>query len=286
MPIARSLPRSFLYVPATQPGLFGKASSGGSDAVVLDLEDAVPLARKSQARAHVGDWLDAPDESATAEQWVRLNAESVAEDLAAVVHPNLRGLFVAKCSVPTLEEVSGELRTLERRRGLAEGSVGLIGLVESAEALLSLQAMASSPRLCTFGLGEVDLLADLRMSRQVSDAALDTLRTQVVLHCASAQLRPPVAPTSVAFRELDQFRASTRHLFELGFRSRTAIHPNQVSVIHEVLTPDDDTVWAAHDVVERYTSAGGGVTTDADGRLIDAAVVREAQEILCRRGLA
>ena len=49
------LPRSFLYVPATRPDLFAKAVAGPADAIVLDLEDAVPVADKPRARAAVRD---------------------------------------------------------------------------------------------------------------------------------------------------------------------------------------------------------------------------------------
>lgn len=146
--------------------------------------------------------------------------------------------------------------------------------------------MARHPRLLTFGVGEVDLLADLRMTRtERSGPALDGVRSRVVLHCAAARLAPPVAPTSTAFRDLDAFAESTRHLHDLGFRSRTAIHPAQVPVIHAVLTPDTAAVEAAQDVVARFAAAGSGITTDAEGRMVDAAVVREARETLARADL-
>lgn len=279
-----TLPRSFLYVPGTRPELFAKASAGPADAVVLDLEDSVPVALKVQARAHVRSRLtEDPEIASTTQQWVRINAESVAEDLEAVTHPALDGVFLAKCSVRALDQASRALDDLETGRGLGPGSVGVVGLVESADALLSLAEMARNPRLRTFGIGEVDLLGDLRMSRtDRSAAAVDMLRSQIVVHCAAAGLQAPVAPTSTAFRDLEMFRVSTHRLLDLGFRSRTAIHPSQVPVIHDVLMPDAVAIAAARDVTERFAAAAGGVTTDAHGRLIDAAVVREAHETLSR----
>lgn len=284
MVATRTLPRSFLYVPANKPDLFGKASAGPADALVLDLEDAVPVAMKAQAREEVSRWLTETLEAPrTAQQWVRINADSVADDLEAITRPALDGVFLAKCSVRALDEVSATLESLERSRGLPEGSLGVVGLVESAEGLLSLAEMARHSRLRTFGIGEVDLLGDLRMSRtDRSAAAVDLLRTQVVVHAAAAGLQAPVAPTSTAFRDLDWFRETTQQMLDLGFRSRTAIHPSQVPVIHEVLTPDEAALAAARDVMARFEAAEGGVTTDVQGRLIDAAVVREAQETLSR----
>lgn len=288
------LPRSFLYVPGHKPDLFAKASAGPADAIVLDLEDAVPVPLKEEARSHVSRWLGA-EESADrrtsrhplgrrVREWVRIAADSVEDDLDAVVGRSLDGVFLAKSTASALEEVSAVLDRLERLRGVPAGAVGVVGLVESAEGFLQLETMSRMPRLVTFGIGEADLLGDLRMSRTARSAsAIDGLRSQVVLHCAAAGRQAPVAPTSTAFRDLDGFRETTRAMLDLGFRSRTAIHPAQVSVIHDVFTPGPEQVEAAQDVMARFLAARGGVTIDAAGRLIDAAVVREARETLSRR---
>jgi citrate lyase subunit beta/citryl-CoA lyase len=276
------LPRSFLYVPGTRPELFAKAAAGPADAVVLDLEDAVPLHLKAEARSAVRRWLEGGS-GAGAEQWVRVNGEAIGEDLDMVVQPGLAGLFLAKASLPTVAEVTERLDTLETTRGLPAHSVRMVGLLESARALVDLASLAAAPRMTTFGIGEVDLLADLRMSRSEGSAvAVSALRTQVVVHAAAAGLAAPVAPTSTDFRDLAAFRESSRLMHDLGFRSRTAIHPAQVPVIHEVLTPSTDVVAAARSAIQRFEAAGGGVTTDEHGRLIDVAVVREARETLAR----
>lgn len=280
------LPRSFLYVPTVRPELFAKAAAGSADALILDLEDAVPLARKDEARAHLRDWLGTRGPgrtSAEPELWVRADPDALEADLDAAVSLATSGIVLAKCVASTLDATDAHLATLERERGIAPGSIPVIGLVESGRGLLDLPRMTSVERLLTFGLGEADLLGDLRMVRsERSAAALDALRVQVVVHCAAAGKQAPVAPTSTAFRDLEAFAESTRHLRDLGFRSRTAIHPGQVPVIHEVFAPAEAEVAAARDLLERFEAAGGGVTTAADGRLIDAAVVRAARELLDR----
>ncbi len=279
-----TLPRSFLYVPAVKPDLFAKATAGPADAVVLDLEDAVPVPDKHAAREHVRSWLADRSPADGAEQWVRVDVEAVEHDLDAAVAPALAGVFLAKSSAAGLAEACRVLDDLEAGRGLKAGSVGVVALVESAASLLELATMALRPRLRAFALGEADLFADLRITRSARSAtAIDTVRTQVVLHGAAAGLEAPVAPTSTDFRDLERFAQTSRELFDLGFRSRTAIHPGQVPVINEVFSPDTDAVAAAQDVMARFEAAAGGVTTDASGRLIDAAVVRSARETLSRR---
>jgi citrate lyase subunit beta/citryl-CoA lyase len=276
------LPRSFLYVPANRPDLFPKATAGAADAVVLDLEDAVPLPDKPNARRSVRVWLEGGSTTST-ELWVRINAGSVSEDLESVVRPGLAGVFLAACRVSGLDEAARALARLEPDRGLVDGSVRVVGLVEDAAGLLELAEMSAHPRLTAFGIGEVDLLGDLRMARSPrSEAAVLGLRAHVVVHSAAAGLEAPVAPTSTDFRDLEAFAEGTRAMADLGFRSRTAIHPAQVPVIHDVLTPTADQEAAARDVVRRFEAAAQGVTTDASGRLIDAAVVRAARETLAR----
>lgn len=287
-PSAPVLPRSFLYVPGSKPELFTKAAAGPADAFVLDLEDAVPVTGKAQARADVRRWLegrDADRAASGAEPWVRVNADALDDDLEAVLRPGLVGLFLAKTSVSALAELTVLLERLEPERGLAGGSVRVVGLLEDARSLLDLPELARSPRLTTFGIGEVDLMADLRIDRTSRSAsAVETLRIQVVLHAAAAGLAAPVAPTSTDFRDLEAFAESTRLMQDLGFRSRTAVHPAQVGVINDALSPTPEAVEAARGVVDRFTAAGGGVSTDERGRLIDAAVVRQAQETLARAG--
>jgi citrate lyase subunit beta/citryl-CoA lyase len=276
------MPRSLLYVPASRADLFDKAHQGVADAIVLDLEDAVPLPEKETARTNVRRWLEAVDPAAGAEIWVRVSAEFVAEDVEVAALPAVAGLLVAKASKEVLERVHEELTGQERSRKL-DRAVGIVALVETAAALVTLPEMAAHPRVRTFGVGEVDLLADLRMRRTPGTAAaVDSVRLEIVRHAAAAGLAAPVAPTSTDFRDLDAFAASTRHLVDLGFRSRTAVHPAQVPVVNEVLTPDEETLARARSLVALAESAGGGVALDEEGRLVDAAVVREAHEVIAR----
>ena len=276
------LPRSFLYVPGSRPDLFEKGHRGEADAIVLDLEDAVPLPDKEEARAQVRRWLEQDPFPDGAEVWVRVSAEFVVADLEAVVHPAVAGLFVAKASSEVMTQVDAELTRLEAARGVS-APLGVVALIESASTLVSLPELSRHRRVRSFGVGEVDLLADLRVRRTTgTQAAVDTIRLEIVRHAAAAGLDAPVAPTSTDFRDLDAFAASTRQLADLGFRSRTAVHPAQARVINQVLTPDAEALERARRLVALAEAAGGGITVDEDGRLVDAAVVREAHETLSR----
>lgn len=276
--------RSYLYVPGDRPEMLAKAADRGADALLLDLEDAVAPERKAFARAAVAEWLSR-HAGAHAERWVRVNAEHVAADIAAVALPGLNGVSVAKATPAVLAAADEALAHAERRQGLPAGSIRMIPLVESAEALLELADLARHPRVLRLAVGEADLAADLRLRPSAGEPELLPLRLQVVVASAAAGLQAPIGPVAVDFRDLDALRASTRRLSDLGFRARSAIHPAQVAVINEVLTPADDEVVQARRLVERFehaVAAGSGATTDEQGRMIDAAIVRSARETLAR----
>lgn len=282
--LTRVLPRSFLYVPGNRPDLFAKGAAGPADALVLDLEDAVPVPEKDGARRQVIAWLNerTPDPTGP-EVWIRVSSEFLADDLDAAVRPGVQGLFLAKCSAEHLDTLSLTLTPLEQERRVVPG-LDVVGLIETAAAVRDLARITEHPRLTSLGVGEVDLLGDLRMTRSPrTAAAIDALRTQIVVHCSAAGRAAPVAPTSTDFRDLSAFEESTRHLLDLGFRSRTAIHPSQIDVIHDVASPSPETLGEAQLIVDQFAQSKGGVTLDARGRLIDAAVVREAIETLGRR---
>lgn len=258
-----------------------------SDAVIVELEDAVSEANKPQARAAAAVFLDSLGAEHSERQrpsaWARVNRESLAADLEAVVKPTLAGVFLPKCTPAVLAEFDEIVGELERHRDAPARKLEAICLIESAEGLLALRDIVRHPRVRTLAVGEVDLLADLRMVRSDRTASvIDGFRARIVLGCAAAGLTAPVSPTSVDFADLDAFRESTRRMLELGFRSRTAIHPDQVAVINDVFTPSAAEIVEARDLMRRLAESPSGVALDSRGRLIDKAVIRQATEVLDR----
>lgn len=269
----RAVPRSFLYVPGHRSDLVDKAGRSGADALVVDLEDAVGPADKDLARAAVSGWLGSARPAP--ERWVRIAGDVLDADLQALADHAPDGLFLADCRAQGLDRLESWLAD--------SGADGcrVVGLVEDAAGLGEVPQLGRFPHLLTVGIGMVDLLAELRISRRAT-AAVAALQLDVVVGAAVAGLAAPVAPTSTDFRDLDTFRATTEALVDAGFRSRTAIHPAQVMVVNDVLTPTADEIAEAQDVLDRFDRAAGGVTTDARGTMIDLAVVRAARETLAR----
>lgn len=282
-----TIPRSYLYVPGDAPEKLAKALTRGADAVIVDLEDAVPPAAKDSARDAVRGWLaDQPAAGPGRPQlWVRVNPGALGhEDARAVVGGALTGVMAAKTeSAAELDALDGVLTAAESAAGLPAGAIRLVPLLESGSAVLRAGEIAAGPRVERLQLGEADLTADLGITVGPDERELDHLRSQIVLVSAAARIAPPVAPVSTNFRDLEALRSSTRALARRGFLGRACIHPAQVQVVNEVFTPTAEEVEAARDLIARFdeaVAAGRGVVVSAAGRMVDEAVVRQARRVL------
>lgn len=277
--------RSYLYVPGDAPQKLDKALHRGADALIVDLEDAVPAAGKDRARALVAEWLDGLPATGRPAVWVRVNPGPAGEDDArAVTSPNLAGVCLAKAdSAAQVATLGVALATAEETRGLPVGTVAVVPLLESAAAILAAPAIARAPRVARLQIGEADLRAELGVTLGPDERELLFARSQVVLAAAAAGIAPPVAPVSTDYRDLAALRASTVALRRLGFLGRACVHPAQVEVVNEVFTPTPEELAEAADLVHRFDAAvgsGAGVLVDVDGRMVDAAVVRAARRLL------
>lgn len=280
-------PRSYLYVPGDQDERLAKALERGADALILDLEDAVAPSNKPLARELVSAWI-AQHAGAAGAIWVRITAERFPEDIAAISGP-IAGVMVPNAELPLLARVDEALSVRERDLGLAEGSLGVIPLIETARGLLGAVDLASHRRTVRLAIGRADLAGELGLGIDHEGPEFRPILLQLVIASSAAGIAAPVAPTSTDFRDLDALRASTEQLLRLGYRGRTAVHPAQLAVINDVFTPSADEVERALRLVAAFDEAernGFGVTTDENGRMVDVAVVRSARDTLQRAGAA
>ena len=132
-------------------------------------------------------------------------------------------------------------------------------------------------------VGEADLRADLGVTPGADERELLCARSQVVLASAAAGIAPPVAPVSTELPRPRRVRARRPSaLARLGFVGRACIHPAQVAVVNEVFTPSPEAVERARLLLAEFGGAGRAVGVDADGRMVDEAVLRQARTVLAR----
>ena len=273
------LPRSYLYVPGNAADKLAKALGRGADALLLDLEDAVPIAEKERAREEVAAFLEGQPPGGTVELWVRVNPGGLGRDdvrrLAGI--PALTGLALAKADAVTIVRVATLLEELGDRTS------HLMPMIETPAAVLDALAIARAPRVQRIQVGEVDLTGDAGITPGPDEVELVGIRTAVVLASAAAGIVPPLGPVSRITADPEALAESTRRVARLGYVGRACIHPAQIPVVHSVFTPEPGQVEEARETLRLLADAearGSGVALDAQGRLIDPAVVLGARRVL------
>jgi citrate lyase subunit beta/citryl-CoA lyase len=283
--------RSLLNTPANRPAMVEKAAGYGADALILDLEDAVPLAEKAEARLIARDALG---RSAThgLVQYVRVNGSAtglLADDLDAIVAPGLRGIQLPKVGGPAeIADVDARLAALETARGLPVGGIELLVSLESARGVFfAYEILAAAARVGSVMLGTAqdgDLQGDLGYLTTGDDRELAYLRASVILAARVVGITNPIDGVYASVRDLDGLEATARRARELGFRGKKLIHPAQIEVVHRVFSPTAAELDHAERVIETFAAAlaRGEATAVVDDRMIDYAMVETARRLLAR----
>lgn len=263
--------RSYLFAPGHNIKLLGKVFQAGpasqfqaADAVILDLEDAVPAEHKAEARRLVAETVRSHP------AWVRVNAarsEACEADLDAVAE------HAAGIRVPKAESA-------EDVRWIAERAAGkpLLCAIETARGVLAAQEIALVPTVCCLALGGVDLRRDLN----IGDGELETLyvRSHLVVVSRAAGLEPPIDSVYPRLADEEGLRREAQFARRLGFFGKSAIHPRQIPIIHEVFTPSKDEIAWADRVLAAFEASRGGAVQMDDGEFVDLPVAQRARRLL------
>lgn len=276
--------RSLLFVPANIPRRVAKALTLAVDAVILDLEDACPIAEKVAARIAVATVLA---ERRGPPIYVRVNALATLfshGDLAAVVGSGLCGIMLPKVEAPADILIADWMITqCERVQSLQPGSVDLIPLVETAAGLRRAEAIAAScPRVKRLALGAGDLALDLGLELSREETELLSYRADLVTASRAAGIEPPIDSAWLTIDDEAGLAISASRSAARGFHGKLCIHPNQVPIVNRAFIPSAERVEQARRIVEAFAeaeAAGSGAVT-LDGALIDYPIAERARRVL------
>jgi citrate lyase subunit beta / citryl-CoA lyase len=248
----------------------------GSDAIVLDLEDAVANAEKIGARASTRAALPTYLENVAVV--VRVNGVHTGlleGDIEAVVCPELDCIMVPKVeSVETLRTVDSLVVRLEQERAIPKGQIRLLPLIETALGLVRCEELAlSAPeRVVTlvFGLGDFSVDIGVDLTREATELLYG--RSRVVVAARAAGMAPPIDGPYLDIHDLDGLVENTLLSRRLGFQGRVVVYPAQVDPVQRTyseLSPDE--IEQAQRVVEAFeeAEASGLASIQVDGRFID-----------------
>ncbi len=267
---------ALLFCPADRPERYGKAADR-SDAVILDLEDAVAPADKQRARgailAQLAGGGEAPelDPSRTI---VRVNPVGTAEfekDLHSLAHTPYRTVMLAKA------ENAAQLKALEGYR--------VIALCETAAGIVNAASIAAEPNVVALMWGAEDLLASLGgLSSRNNDGgyrAVALHSRSAVLLAAKAAGKEAIDAVYVNIPDLDGLAEESRDAVASGFGAKACIHPSQVAAVREAYAPAREAVEEATELLEAARAAGSGVF-QFKGKMIDGPILKHAESVLRR----
>ena len=286
------LNRTFLFAPGNHPRRVEKALGLDADAVILDLEDAVAVSDKAAARQPVAEALRRPRR---ARAYVRVNAPSTPfcyRDLVETLHEKVDGVFLPKVeSAADLHAIDWLMAALERERGIPEGSIDLVPMVETAAGVARvdriLQARSLRPypgawRVKRLAFGAADFSLDAGLQPSLEEPELASARDRVVLSSRAAGVEAPLDSPWFHLRDMEGFRRALERSRRGGFQGRLCVHPDQVPVANAAFTPSAEEVGRAERIVAAFsaTEAKGGAAVEVDGQMVDYPVVHRARALL------
>ena len=273
--------RSLLYVPAHQERFVAKAHERGADAIILDLEDAVPPADKPAARAALASAVPAVTRNG-ALAFVRINAGDDA-DAEAACRAGAYGLLLPKSRDPeTLRRLAARLDTVERDAG--REPVRLVPMIEDPGAVFDARAIGgATPRVLAMMTGGEDMATAL--GAEPSPEALRFPKMMVHLAAkAVGVLSLGLIRTVADYRDTEAVARAAREARELGFDGASCVHPSSVPILNAAFAPSAEEIERARRMIalaEDAAREGKGAFV-LDGKMVDEPVVARAKALLAR----
>jgi citrate lyase subunit beta/citryl-CoA lyase len=279
------LRRSLLYVPGNMPSMLQNISVFPCDAVIIDLEDAVPPVEKDAARLLVRRFLENWKER-NKEILVRINPLDTkwgGDDLLEVLPALPDGVRLPKADRPSaVERLDTVLTEYEEELGLEIGRFTILPSIESAQGVINAHKTArSSPRIIALGFSAEDYTASMEIERTKEGGELFGARSQVVWAAKAAGVQA-VDTIFTDVKDMEGLRRETELVKGLGFTGKSLINPRQIDVVHDVFAPRASEIEYALEVVDairRAREMGTGVIS-LGGKMVDAPVVRRAVRVL------
>lgn len=279
--------RSFLFVPGNKPSWIEKSIQSNADALILDLEDSVPLANKAEAREIVKSkltWL-AERKQRT---WVRINRSPHLydfDDILAVVSPQVEGIVISKpCGPEDIHTVSSMLSEAEYRNGVELGHTKVIPLLETARSLQFAYEIALCervPAIVGATAKNADVARALKTVWSLDGRETLYLKSRIVM-AARAAGKLPIGGVWQQVHDLQGLQVSSANDRQLGMSGELLLHPSNVEIVNRTYSPTEEEVAFYQGMIDALdkAQAEGRASCIYDGEHIDIAHVKTAQEVI------
>lgn len=268
--------RSVLYLPGNKPRVLEKAAQLPCDAIIIDLEDAVPPADKDEARANAIHALTGIDYG---HRTVILRVNGFGTPWAEADLAAARGAAQAVL----LPKVS-DAETLNVARRAIGDRPAIWAMIETCAGVLRIDAIGSAAKengLAGFVVGTNDLAKEMRCQM---DEIRSPVRTALSTTVMAARAYGLVAIDGVCNRlkDISFLSEECRQGAMLGFDGKSLIHPEQIEPANAVFRPDEEQIAQASAIVDAFAdpaNQGLGVIT-VNGKMAELLHLEEARRVL------
>ena len=272
--------KTLLFIPGNNPGMLQNSDILGSDALLIDLEDAVAINEKDAARILVGEYINSFE--TTADIFIRINPLDTPffyKDLEAIKNLNIKGILLPKASVESMEALDNYLtdNNLDFK---------IIGLIETALGLeMSLQILSKSKKTIGVLLGAEDLTLDLGAKRTKQSDEIAYARARIIAVSKALQIEAIDTPFTDT-DDIEGLRVDTLNAKNLGMSGKSLISPRHVDIVNEIFTPSKNEVNYAIRIIEgvKVANEKGLGAFSLDGKMVDAPIIKRALNLLKMSG--
>jgi citrate lyase beta subunit len=277
--------RSILFTPGDSLQKISKTLQFDADSVILDLEDAVTLNRKAEARQIVNQALTTLT-FGQRERLIRINGPGTAHfrpDLEETVVCRPDGYVISKVEEPDhIQHVSEFLDEVEQKQGWVRGAVRLLALIETPLGVMNLADIAAvQGRLDALLFGGEDFTRSVGAKRSQERWELFYARSAIVTAAAAYNLQA-IDTVFVSLHDDVALEEESRWARNLGFTGKMAIHPRQLEIINRVFSPSPEEISYAQELIAAYAAhqeVGIGVF-ELNGEMVDLPMIRSAERTL------
>lgn len=276
--------RSMLFVPAHNERFLQKAVSCDADALIFDMEDAVPFAEKESAGKLLDQYLKSGAFSGKT-IFVRVNELSsgwLENDMELLKNPDMLGIVAPKIrSAEDIHKFERMLAQQETRNGFQKGKLRLLPLIETASAVMNIKEIAScSSRVIALLFGGEDYLDSVWGKHLEPPEAFDVPRAMIVMAARMNHILPIDTPYLDLKNEAG-FVAEETASAALGFAGMLLVTPDQIDWANRCFSPSQEELCYAQAIQKAVMEEKDrNNIARLHGKLIGPPMIKRAEKIL------
>lgn len=263
--------RSYLFIPGNNPNMLQNLDVFNADAVIIDFEDSVISYDKDCARDLVENFLKKYNFE-NLEIYIRINdfeSNDFLKDVQSTLDLNINGYVLPKAMPESIDELNKLIGTKGKT---------IIPIIESPLALLFVREIASKDNLHGILLGAEDFTKELNVPRTLEASEIFYARSIISIACNAFNIDSIDTPFTNT-DDISNLRVDSLKAKQLGFTSKSSIHPNHVETINQVFAPSKSEIENALRIVTKAKTELKGAFS-LDGKMVDLPIIKKAEKTI------